>query len=293
MPYESSGAFRQALEARLRNQSLESGTPLIRLRKTVAFERFLVRLHHHQPDQWLLKGGFALQLRLGNLARTTQDVDLLLVGPQQAVHESLVQAALLGLGDWFRFLVQRPATNPVAAPGGTRFAVQALVDARAFESFHVDVWWGDPVVEAPEVLISPSLLEFADIPPAEILCYPLSQHLAEKVHAYTRPRDAASNTRVKDLLDIWLIAGAEAFDAARLCKALLATFEARNTHPLPLQLPNPPYAWASPFRALARSLGLEGQMLETTMERVRLFLEPILRGEGHGRWDPGAWMWRD
>ena len=77
MKYTTGGAFRRALEERLRNKSLQSGVPLVRLRKMVAFDRFLARLLIHQPNLWVVKGGYALQLRLGNRARTTKDIDML------------------------------------------------------------------------------------------------------------------------------------------------------------------------------------------------------------------------
>jgi len=63
MRYKHGAAFRRALEDRLRTMSLETGEPLVRLRKMVAFDRFLSRLLLHGPDQWVVKGGFALQLR--------------------------------------------------------------------------------------------------------------------------------------------------------------------------------------------------------------------------------------
>ncbi len=78
MMYANPAAFRQALESRLRAQSVSSGVPLVRLRKMVAFERFLARLVADQPEDWMLKGGLALQFRLGDRARTTKDIDLLL-----------------------------------------------------------------------------------------------------------------------------------------------------------------------------------------------------------------------
>ena len=71
MKYDSGSAFRRALEDRLRTHSLHSGIPLLRLRKMVAFDRFLARLLQHQPEGWILKGGLALQLRLGTETRTT------------------------------------------------------------------------------------------------------------------------------------------------------------------------------------------------------------------------------
>jgi hypothetical protein len=44
MRYQNGGAFRRALETRLRDQSLSSGLPLVRLRKMVACDRLLARL---------------------------------------------------------------------------------------------------------------------------------------------------------------------------------------------------------------------------------------------------------
>jgi len=70
--YKTATAFRHALEERLRQKSLSDGAPLARLRKMVAFDRFLARVAKKQPDAWIVKGGFALQLRLGERARTTK-----------------------------------------------------------------------------------------------------------------------------------------------------------------------------------------------------------------------------
>jgi hypothetical protein len=78
MKYTSGSTFRQALEERIRTIQAEQNTPIVPLRKQIAFERFIARLNHQQPDLWVLKGGLALQLRLGLRARTTKDVDLLM-----------------------------------------------------------------------------------------------------------------------------------------------------------------------------------------------------------------------
>ena len=73
MRYESGGAFRMALEVRLRAESLDTNVPLARLRKTVAFDRLLARMMNaDQGDRWLLKGGLALQVRMSEGARTTK-----------------------------------------------------------------------------------------------------------------------------------------------------------------------------------------------------------------------------
>ncbi len=251
MIYQSGAAFRRALEDRLLAESQQAHVPLVRLRKMVAFDRFLARLGQAHPDQWLLKGGLALQLRLGMRARTTLDVDVLLLAPATQLHQMLVQAARLNLQDWFEFTVRStPAQLPGTGETGKRFALTALLDGRTFEAFHLDVGIGDPVVEPADELVTPPLLAFAGIAPATIPCYPVTQHLAEKLHAYVRPRAAAANT-LKDLVDILLIAEQVQVDASALRSAIAATFAAQGENELPRSLPDPPSTWTTTFRRMA------------------------------------------
>jgi hypothetical protein len=65
----------------------------------VAFDRLLARLVLSQPGQWIVKGGLALQLRLGDRARTTKDIDLLFLKEPDRIHGLLREAAALDLGD--------------------------------------------------------------------------------------------------------------------------------------------------------------------------------------------------
>lgn len=97
MRYNDSTAFRRALEDRLNAQAVSTGQPMSRLRKLVAFERLLARLAASQPGVWLLKGGLALQWRYAELARTTRDIDLLLVGAADDMHAELMRAASLDM----------------------------------------------------------------------------------------------------------------------------------------------------------------------------------------------------
>ncbi len=200
MKYSSGADFRRALEDRLRQQSLRTHMPLVRLRKLVAFDRLLARLVADAPQNWLLKGGLALQLRLGQRSRTTQDIDLLLVRPMPDLHQALARATARDLKDWFEFEIA-PSASPAVPGGGTRLAVTSRLDSRAFERFHVDIGSGDPVLEPADPITTPPLLEFAGLPPTQIRCYPLTQQIAEKLHAYTRPRQHGDNSRVKDLVD--------------------------------------------------------------------------------------------
>ena len=75
-PYDTPQAFRVALEARPRSVAQQQGTALQRLQRRTAFERLLARLLAGDDPPWLLKGGYALELRLQDRARSTLDLDL-------------------------------------------------------------------------------------------------------------------------------------------------------------------------------------------------------------------------
>ena len=76
MKYKDAAAFRMALEQRLKDRAGNDGAQLARDRKRVAFDRLLVRLIEVAKGRWLLKGGFALELRLAARARSTKDIDI-------------------------------------------------------------------------------------------------------------------------------------------------------------------------------------------------------------------------
>jgi hypothetical protein len=241
--YQSGAAFRRALEDRLRSRSLRTGIPLVRLRKMVAFDRFLARLIRHQPERWILKGGFAIQLRLPDKARTTKDMDFLTLDKSQDVLFLLRQTGKVDLEDWFSFEVEQSEDQTFDEFAGTRFHIQSRLDGRTFEEFHIDVGIGDPVLDPIDQLEGPALLDFAGIQPTIVPCYPVTQQIAEKVHAYTRPHTTGESSRVKDFIDIILMAELGKIDSDRLYCAIHATFDSRKTHPLPREIPDPPIEW--------------------------------------------------
>ena len=95
MRYESAARFRQALERRLRDRSRATGSSLIRLRKTVVFERLLARLAVAARGRWTLKGALALDFRLRDRSRTTKDMDLVRHDNEEAAVGDLIEAASL------------------------------------------------------------------------------------------------------------------------------------------------------------------------------------------------------
>lgn len=294
MRYESANAFRTALEQRLKTEAQATGVALLRLRKRVAFERFLARLATSESSGWVLKGAFALELRLGLRARTTKDIDLGRADDEEAATEHLEAATHVDLGDFFDFEVRRtPALDAATGFHAVRYTVRADLDARRFEQFPVDVAFSEATPIQAEPLLGANSLEFADVAGSQLPVVSLEQHVAEKLHAYTGAfgRDQRESTRVKDLVDLVLIGESAEIDAKRLRDALATTFEQRTRQPLPNALPLPPSSWARPYAVLAREVGI-ADGVEAGHAAAAQLLDPVLRSEAGGRWDCAARRWR-
>lgn len=292
MKYATPAAFRAALEARLNAAARAGGRPVGSARKLVAFTRLLARLERTAPDRWVLKGGFALELRLPGQARTTRDVDIDWAASLDEATNALVEAAAIALDDYFEFDIQRVGNADIDG-GGVRFRADAYVAGRLFEPLLIDVGIAnESSFRAADELTAPDLLDFAEIEPAHIRAIRLEQHIAEKLHAYTRrhARDQPSS-RVKDLIDIILMSELAAFDFDRLREAVLRVFEARATHELPASLPTPPRDWARPYRALAEEVGFDPE-LSVGHRLAASFLDPVIADDpGLARWDAQALEW--
>ncbi|MCC7087719.1 MAG: nucleotidyl transferase AbiEii/AbiGii toxin family protein [Dehalococcoidia bacterium] len=293
MRYETAAAFRRALEDRLKERSHHAGAGLARLRKQVAFDRLLARLVRIAPGEWALKGGFALQLRMSDRARTTRDVDLAWRVHENELLDRLIEATIEDLGDFFSFRVERTTADPDRMGGAHRFRVEASLAGRFFETFLLDVGeWDGPTAAQPEALTTPDLLGFAGIEPVTVPAIPLTRQVAEKLHAYTRRYEGGRvSSRPKDLVDLALIAQLFSLDAAALLQDLQYVFVSRGTHDLPPNLPTPPADWRLPYRQLAIEVGLDADLNAGHMA-VAVMLDPVLQGRLHsGAWNPQARQW--
>jgi predicted nucleotidyltransferase component of viral defense system len=288
--YRSAFAFRQALEDRLRGEAEKSGSALVRLRKRVTFERLLARLLHVAPDRWVLKGALALDFRFPTSARATKDMDLARTDDDEAAAADFLEAQMLDLEDNFYFAIEKAGTTGEDGIA-TRYHVRAEVAGRLFEEVTVDVGFSDPLIGEPELLRCPGFLSFAEIPPLSVPAVSLEQHLAEKVHAYTRSFERGiPNTRVKDLVDVVLVASHACIAARSFGEALRGIFDSRGQQSLPTSFPSPPAEWPVPYRRLAADVGVTDDLTEAHRVASAL-VDPVLRGEAEGSWDPTEGEW--
>ena len=284
--------FRTQLLQRLRNEALRTGIPAQRFQQRIAFERILARL---APDgEWVLKGGFALQFRYGLQTRPTRDVDLRTPLDVMVALDRLRQTiATSMIADNFSFELGEVAQEMQGAPGGSlRVRVLTRVAGLEFVTFHIDLSSGDALVDAPDLLRGSDLLQFAAVAPVTFPIYPIVQHLAEKLHAYTLPR-GQENTRVKDLVDLIIIAASETVEADRLFRSVEATFDVRGTHPIPNRLPEPPVSWAKSFTTIAaQAVSPPLTDLQAGYALAAQLWDPFLANHSvHQIWLPGQMRW--
>lgn len=262
--YKSATDFRRALEHRLKNEAEKSRQNLQRLRRKAAFNRFLARIFADPASPWILKGGYAMELRMAH-ARATRDIDLSLKGRPQVSGEKqagylqdlLSNALHKDLGDFFSFRVgsvQLELDGPLY--GGARYPVEALMDNRLFVSFHVDVAVGDYIPAELETAQEQDFFSFAGVKPSAFPMIPREVQFAEKLHAYTMPR-SVPNSRVRDLVDLVLLIQENKFSPNKAKEALQAVFDRRKSHPIPMTLVPAPAGWEKRFAEMAAECALK------------------------------------
>jgi hypothetical protein len=289
--YQDAAAFRMALEQRLKDGASD-GAALSRARKRVAFDRLLVRLQAVAADRWVLKGGFALDLRLAARARSTKDVDIEWRAEEDELADTLLDAAEHDAGDFFVLAIERTGTPADRLGGAHRFRVTASLAGRPFETFLLDVGLRADDGAEVESLRTDDLLAFAGIGPIEIPAIPLELQIAEKLHAYTQTYEGGrGSTRVKDLVDLALIAELSSLDAATLRREIESIFGRRGVHTPPHGLSSPPPEWALPYGRLAEEVGVSADLAAGHREAAAM-LDPVLGGEiTEGGWSPEAQAW--
>lgn len=252
--YKTATDFRIALLEIFKNISKKDKIDIVRLQRQVAYDRFLCRLFSEASPPWILKGGHVMELRLQN-SRATKDLDLglkdlKLFSPQSIEDQSNVifhrisELASLDLKDYFNFIVYRPILDLTGPPyGGARYPVEAKIDGKKFVQFNIDVGVGDIWIEPHEKIKLRDWLDFAGITTLSIPVISKEQHFAEKIHAYSLPRESAYNSRTKDLVDLVLLVNSDDINTSKLKHAINETFNRRKTHSVPEALSQAPANW--------------------------------------------------
>ena len=279
--YASAVAMRTALEERLNRFARDSKQDISRLRRQVAFDRFLARLFTgQQSNLFVLKGGYAIELRL-NQTRTTKDIDISINDSQLGITNNeknlrrLIQrAAAINLNDYFEYAIGESILDlENAVYGGYRFPVDCRMAGRRFAHFNVDIAAGDVWFDTHEKIPSREWLDFAGISTPEFPVISPEQQFAEKLHSYSLPRQT-QNSRTKDLVDLVLLIERCALNPEFLREVIKETFQRRKTHKIPEVLDKPPESWRTRFVKLLEECGMRYD-LESAINQVRKFYKSL------------------
>ncbi len=298
LPYRSAEAFRTALSARFKQRVRESGLSTQQLARQFAYDRFLSRVFTAPgADQWVLKGGGALLARLTG-ARHSIDLDLYRAADDLTTAEhALRMATAYDLDDFFTFWLSegRPLTN---MHRGTTFAVQSRIGQRPFERFSVDLvadatMTGTPEPAAPIVDLG---IEGLDTPNYQL--YPLVDHIADKLAAMYETHPGLGGTivpssRVKDFVDLAVIATSQTVTGANLHRAIISEFAQRQLGlPATFNVPDPSI-WATGYERMARDTPAlrNHRAYHEGYRLVTAFLSPILAHQISGEWQPLRQEW--
>ena len=146
------------------------------------------------------------------------------------------------------------------------------MDERIFARFHLDAGIGDVVSPPLETVVCRDWLGFDRIQPSRVRMIAREQQFAEKLHAYTLPRNSA-NSRVKNLADMTLLIDSGGLDRQRVADALHLTSERRGTR-VAGEFDAAASGLADPVRALAEECRLAGD-LTAALAEVQEFLNEV------------------
>lgn len=274
--YKTAADLRRALEARLKIEAESTGSDHMRLRRIVVFDRIAARLSVAEQE-WVLKGGAALEFRLGLRARATKDLDLVLRSEPSGgvtIRDVLIETLASDVDrDQFVFTIGHPSelTPDAAGNPGWRFTVDGALAGKTFIAVKMDVVLRPVELAATERISLPGKLEFAGIRRRTIESSDRRQHFAEKLHALTRDYGVRPNTRVKDLIDLLLLIHDGLSPDQDLVAVVHHVFTVRATHAVPTDIPDPPPAWLDDYPALASEAALSERDLSSALDTLRAF----------------------
>lgn len=295
--YATPLALRRGVTDLLRGLADERpGERLSDLLRQFAYDRLLARVFTAEPDGWVLKGAAAMLARLPQ-ARHSKDIDLYSqTGDLAHAERALREAATLDLGDYFRFELG-PAERLHQGVDAVRVPITAYLGPTEFASFQADLVV-DLSMTGPVENVGALIDLDIGLEQPRYWAYPVVDHIADKVCAmlemHPRTNGAPSpTTRYRDLVDLATFARTSEIDGRALGRALRSEARRRELT-LPDHLPDPAGSgWRAGYARAARDApSLPDRDLDAALRTARAMLDPILRDELDGRWDPDNCAWR-
>jgi hypothetical protein len=271
------------------------------MRTQFVIARLLTRLELSQPGRWITKGGSSLLARLGGDCRLSRDLDMTHGELRNAGVANLRAAADLEADDWLRFRVHQSVPLRQNEIVGVRLRLSAAVGQREIVRFGVDIvedtaeYSGQVDRHAPYCPVT-----LVGAPTAEVLLYPIEDHIADKVAAMGKIHRHGDlelvSTRYRDVADLALFATTLPADATALYSALrmpyrhwaMTAFGESGLCP-------PGTDWPRRYAETVRmdpDVAQRWPSLDDALRDAKALVDPVLRGLAVGKWDPTVAAWR-
>lgn len=293
--YATPAAFHAAVENRLKQVAKDAGRPVNEVRRHYLTQRFIARVYAEDRPEWVLLGGSALLARMPG-ARHSKDVDF--------VHPHDLTAAAAALRE---ILTRAPAPDPFAfdiadaTPTDDNHLTLKLtvrLGATTIDTFTVDIT-NRPGFETNVEAIQPEPVividDVEDLPP--FLAIPLAHQVADKLCAMYEIHHHAGievpSSRYRDLVDLVIITTSHVIHLDANATITAVTDEQqRRAMTIPVDLRRPSRQWAPGYKRLAaRLLPLHLNRIDTALEHLRAFAQPVLNATATGTWraETGTW----
>lgn len=297
-PYHTAASFRTALKDRFTAiAKADDRYPVGELQRQFAYDRALARLFSaDDADRWVLKGAGALLARLEK-ARHSMDIDLY-YAEQSAGADEAVSALRLALNrdidDHFQFEVTKIVPLQEEAKG-SRIHVRARLGPKTYAGFHIDVVVGTAMSGRPDSVAPLTPLQIDGLTRPPYRAFPLADHLADKFCAITTNHVQAgavnTSSRIKDLVDVALIAQTQEVSGRALRAALLTGTAHRNLRIPPSFAVPDEHSWRIGYPTSAADAPAPVPTYDEACGLAAALLNPVLKGSVSGIWNPATASW--
>ncbi len=253
-------ANRKALDIWVSQKAREDGIAVNRLRRGISFMVISAVLARFVDDEgiplFLLKGGVAMELRVGLQARASKDYDTAFRQAIERVTEVLAEAETHLHGD---FRVTAGKAVPIGLTGAVRIPMKLAYGRHDWGMVDLEVAAAEGESGASDTIEyvegSPVLSVFGLPDVDRVALLPLPYQIAQKIHACTETKEGKDNDRFRDLVDLILLDDLVVDgDLGRVRDACVEVFALRDTHAWPPSVTVYPL-WPDQYRALADDMG--------------------------------------
>lgn len=296
--YATPAALWAAVRARVAAEAKASGLLPANVLRQFVYDRFLARVFHTPGNGWVLKGGTALLARVRS-ARHSKDIDLFLTeGTLDTAIAELQAAAGLDLHDHLGFVVSglpKRSTERLNQPGSelVTIHVDAYAGVKKVQEFTVDVVIGSTITQDPELLAPEPLIIIPGIESPTYQLYPVVDHIADKLCATVELHAGKPSGRIRDLVDLVVIARTQHVDAAALHHAIRS--EQHHRQLAPIDRWHCPDTWETDYPRWARDVAECGEhrTFAAATALMSEFFDRVLAGEldQRHRWSATSRRW--